>query len=99
MQRQVLQVQLPTLRASLRLMRFHQNSETSGSPAQGAGSETDSLYRRHPDDSRDARAHHTMGLIFLLENLGFIIGYKKCVLTPTQLLGFTSTIQDSQWRR
>ena len=41
---------------------------------------------------------HTMGMIFLLENLVFIIGYKKCVLTPTQLidfLGFTvdSTIQ------
>ena len=33
-----------------------------------------------------------MGQIFLLENMGFIIGYKKCVLEPTQqieFLGFT----------
>ena len=29
---------------------------------------------------------HTMGLIYLLENLGFIIGYKKCVLELTQLI-------------
>ena len=35
---------------------------------------------------------HTAGLIFLLENLGFIINFPKLVLTPTQdleFLGFT----------
>ena len=35
---------------------------------------------------------HTAGLIFLLENLGFIINFPKSVLTPTQdleFLGFT----------
>lgn len=31
---------------------------------------------------------HTVGLIYLLENMGFIIGYKKCVLEPTQIIDF-----------
>ena len=38
---------------------------------------------------------HTMGLIYLLENLGFIIGYKKCMLEPTQLIDFLGFIVDS----
>ena len=36
-----------------------------------------------------------MGLIYLLENLGFIIGYKKCVLEPTQLIDFLVFMVDS----
>ena len=36
-----------------------------------------------------------MGLIYLLENLGFIIGYKKCVLEPTQLIDFLGFMIDS----
>ena len=31
---------------------------------------------------------HTMGLIYLLENLGFIIGFKKCVFGPMKLIDF-----------
>ena len=38
---------------------------------------------------------HTMGLIYLLENLGFIIGYKKCVLEPTQSIDFLGFMVDS----
>ena len=38
---------------------------------------------------------HTMGLIYLLENLGFIIGYKKCILEPTQLIDFLGFTVDS----
>ena len=38
---------------------------------------------------------HTMDLIYLLENLGFIIGCKKCVLEPTQLIDFLGFMVDS----
>ena len=38
---------------------------------------------------------HTTGLIYLLENLGFIIGYKKCVLEPTQSIDFLGFMVDS----
>ena len=38
---------------------------------------------------------HTTGLIYLLENLGFIIGYKKCVLEPTQSIYFLVFMVDS----
>ena len=37
---------------------------------------------------------HTMGLIYLFENLGFIIGYNKCVLEPTQLIDFLGFMTD-----
>ena len=35
---------------------------------------------------------HTAGLIFLLENLGFIINYPKSLLTPTQEIQFLGFI-------
>lgn len=38
---------------------------------------------------------HTMGLIYLLKNLGFIIGYKQCVLEPTQVIDFLGITVDS----
>ena len=38
---------------------------------------------------------HTMGLLYLLENLGFIIGYKKCILEPTQSIDFLGFTVDS----
>ena len=41
------------------------------------------------------RKDPSMGLIYLLENLGFTIGYKKCMLEPTQLIGFLGFIVDS----
>ena len=38
---------------------------------------------------------HTAGLIYQLENLGFIISYKKCVLEPTQSIDFLGFMVDS----
>ena len=38
---------------------------------------------------------HTIGLIYLLEKLGFIIGYKKCTLELRQLVDFLGFTVDS----
>ena len=38
---------------------------------------------------------HTMGLIYLLENLGFILDHKKFVLEPTKLIDFLGFMVDS----
>ena len=52
-QRQMLHVQLPSVRPSVRTVGVHQDPETNSSSAQRAGSATDCLYRRHSDHGRD----------------------------------------------
>ena len=44
-----------------------------------------------PDLARD----HVIGLIYLLENLGFIVSLQKCVLEPTQKIDFLGFLVDS----
>ena len=44
-----------------------------------------------PDLARD----HVIGLIYLLENLGFIVSSQKCVLEPTQKIDFLGFLVDS----
>ena len=46
-------------------------------------------------DTPTMAREHTAGLIFLLENLGFIINYPKSLLTPTQELNFLGFLINS----
>ena len=76
-QGQLLQVQLPAIQSSVCPIGIYQDSKTGSSSAQRVGSENDRLYRQHLILAETPRLlkDHTMGLICLLENLGFIIGY------------------------
>ena len=43
-------------------------------------------------ESKELARDHTLGLIFLLENLGFIIHPEKSVTTPSQELEFLGMV-------
>ena len=46
-------------------------------------------------ESRVAAKDHAIGLLFLLENLGFIVSKTKCILMPTQSIDFLGFTVDS----
>ena len=41
-----------------------------------------------PAESKEMARDHVMGLLYLLENLGFVINKPKCVLDPMQIIEF-----------
>ena len=47
-------------------------------------------------ESKEMISDHLVGMVYLLENLGFIINQKKSILTPTQVIEFLDLTVDSQ---
>jgi len=47
-------------------------------------------------ESKEMISDHLVGMVYLLENLGFIINQKKSILTPTQVIEFLGLTVDSQ---
>ena len=49
-------------------------------------------------ETKDKARDHTLGLIYLLENLGFIIHPEKSLIDPTQEIDFLGVCVDSRSR-
>ena len=74
-----LSVHMPAIRPVQRSLGLYQDPEASDNPAQRARGKVSDLHRRysrHGGDTEMAR-DHTLGLIYLLENLGFIVHPEK----------------------
>ena len=88
-----LPVQLP--RPILCSLGLYQDPEASNIPAQRAGGKASGIHRRHPDYG-GVRGTSEGGLIYLLENLGFIVHPVKGVTTPIQQIEFLGMQVHSQ---
>ena len=92
-------VQLPAIRPVISPLGLYQDHTTCYCHPQSIRSEGNNLYQQHTDHGGDTNAGRgcvplpalvspPAGLIFFLENLGFIINFPKSVLSLTQNLEF-----------
>ena len=93
-----LPVQLPTIRAVVSTMGlYHDHTASIVATLRSLGLRLiiyiDDILIMAP--SPIVAREHTAGLIFLLENLGFIINYPKSLLTPTQEIQFLGFVISS----
>jgi hypothetical protein len=58
----------------------HKNPETGSRTTETNGRATNHLYRRYPH--QHMAQEHTLTLVFLLENLGFVINYPSVSWNP-----------------
>ena len=45
-------------------------------------------------ESKELAQDHAVGLVYLLENLGFAVSKSKCVLEPTQTIEFLGVLSE-----
>ena len=85
-----LPIQMSPVRAIVGSLGLYQDHQANSSNTQRPRPENDNLYRRYPSDGRvqETAKAHTAGLIYLLQNLTFIINEPKSINTPTQVIDF-----------
>ena len=88
---------MPTIRPVLCSLGLYQDPEASIDPAQRAGCQVSGIHRRCIGLIRDDREGED-GLIYLLENLGFLVHPEKTVQEPTQEIEFLGMIVGSKTR-
>ena len=90
MERSDVSVQLPSFWSVMCSLGLYQDNQGSSGSSEEHGHKTDNLHRRHADHGRDGVSpkEHLAAIVFLLENLGFVINYEKSQLEPCQSLDF-----------
>ena len=93
-----LPVFVSAVRPVLCSLGLYQDPEASTNSAQRARSEASGIHRRHLSPCRDQEMaqSHTEALIYLLQNLGYIVHPEKTVKQPTQEIEFLGMVIDSR---
>ena len=95
MEKQDISVQLPTFWSVMCSLGLYQDNQGSGGDPKEHGHSSYHIHRRHTETESQVR-DQTAALLYLLENLGFVINYPKSQLKPTQMIDFLGFTVDSQ---